>query len=538
MPTSSLNPSAHIDTFCRNRLPAEEDWPELLFDSPELRYPAQLNAGSELLDTTIARYGPARPALRAPAPHPVAWTYGELRDRAAAVAAALTRELGVVPGNRVILHGPNTPWLAAAWLGVLKAGAVAVTTTAMLRPGELATVGGLTRPTVALCDHRFAAALASAGIAGMPIVPFGGDGADDLAVRATRQDPFDDVPTSADDVALLACTSGTTGEPKVTMHFHRDLLAIADTFAHHVVALRPDDLVTGTPPFAFTFGLGGLLVFPLRAGAAALLLERATPEELAAHVAENRATALFTAPTAYRALAGDGRPERLASLRRCVSAGEPLPASVWHGFHAATGIRVIDGIGSTEMLHVFVSAADDDIRPGATGRAVPGYRVDVVDDLGRSAPDGVAGHLVVRGPTGCRYLDGRRQREYVVNGWNRTGDIYVRDADGRYWFQARSDDLIITAGYNVAGPEVEQALLQHPSVADCAVVGTPDAERGHVVTAHVVLRQGETATAAELQAFAKGVIAPYKYPRRIHFVDALPRSSTGKLQRSALREAV
>ncbi|GAB2648261.1 AMP-binding protein [Saccharopolyspora gloriosae] len=538
VPTSSLNPSAHIDTFCRDRLPAEEDWPELLFELPELDYPARLNAGSELLDTAIARYGPDRPALRAPAPNPVAWTYGELRDRAAAVAAALTRELGVVPGNRVILHGPNTPWLAAAWLGVLKAGAVAVTTTAMLRSGELATVGGLTRPAVALCDHRFVAELASAGIAGMPIVPFGGAGADDLAVRAARQDPFDDVATSADDVALLACTSGTTGEPKVTMHFHRDVLAIADTFAHHVVALRPDDLVTGTPPFAFTFGLGGLLVFPLRAGAAALLLERATPQELAAHVAENRATVLFTAPTAYRALAGDGRPERLASLRRCVSAGEPLPASVWRDFRAATGIRVIDGIGSTEMLHVFVSAADDDIRPGATGRAVPGYRVDVVDDLGRSAPDGVPGHLVVRGPTGCRYLDGRRQREYVVHGWNRTGDIYVRDADGLFWFQARSDDMIITAGYNVAGPEVEQALLQHPSVADCAVVGTPDAERGHVVTAHVVLRPGETATAAELQAFAKGVIAPYKYPRRIHFADALPRNSTGKLQRSALREAV
>ncbi|MFR9727757.1 AMP-binding protein [Saccharopolyspora sp. MS10] len=536
LPTSPLHPSAHLDSFCRDRLPADEEWPELLFDLPELRYPAQLNAASELLDTTIARYGPDRPALRAPEPDPVTWTYGELRDRATAVAAALVRELGVVPGNRVVLHGPNTLWLVAAWLGVLKAGAVAVTTAAMLRPGELATVGRLTRPTVALCDHRFASALASAGIAGLPIVPFGGEGADDLVVLAARQDPFDDVPTSADDVALLACTSGTTGEPKVTMHFHRDLLAIADTFARHVVALRPDDLVTGTPPLAFTFGLGGLLVFPLRAGAAALLLERATPGELASHVAGNRATVLFTAPTAYRALARDGRPEQLASLRRCVSAGEPLPAAVWHEFRAATGVRIIDGIGSTEMLHVFISASDEDIRPGATGRPVPGYRADVVDDSGRSVPDGVAGHLVVRGPTGCRYLDGRRQREYVVNGWNRTGDVYVRDADGRYWFQARADDMIITAGYNVAGPEVEQVLLSHPAVADCAVVGTPDAERGHVVTAYVILQQQATATADELQALVKNAIAPYKYPRRVHFVDALPRTSTGKVRRSALRE--
>jgi 2-aminobenzoate-CoA ligase len=532
-----LSSSAHVDSFCRDRLPPPGQCPEFRFDLPDLAYPERLNCAAELLDATIARLGPGRPCLRAPGA--ATWSYGDLLRRANQAARVLTEDFGLLPGNRVLLRGPNNPWLVAAWLAVLKAGGVAVTTMPLLRPAEVAAITGLTEPALAVCDHRFAGDL-SAGAPALTAVCYGGAGPADLAARCeSKSGEFTAVATAADDVALLAPTSGTTGQPKVTMHFHRDVLAIADTFGARTIRPEPDDVFTGTPPVGFTFGLGGLVVFPLRAGASSLLIERAAPRELADLIAEHGVTVLSTAPTAYRAMLAAGKAASLKGLRRCVSAGEHLPLPVWQDFHRATGIKIIDGIGSTEMLHVFISAADDDIRPGATGRPVPGYRAAVLDENGEQVPDGVAGRLAVTGPTGCRYLSDRRQQDYVQGGWNLTGDTYLRDADGYYWYQARSDDMIISSGYNIAPPEVEQALAAHPDVAEVAVVAAPDAERGHVVQAFVVLRDGAAggpAKVAELQAYAKGSIAPYKYPRKIEFVPALPKTSTGKIQRFRLRQ--
>ncbi|WP_435886658.1 AMP-binding protein [Streptomyces erythrochromogenes] len=542
-----LSPSAHADSFCRDRLPPFALWPELHFDLPELDYPDRLNCAGRLLDEAVEQHGPDRPCLLTPTER---WTYGELQHRANQVAQVLTEDFGLRPGNRVLLRGPNNPWLVAAWFGVLKAGGVAVTTMPMLRAGELAELADISRPSVAVCDHRHTDALealrrptavpALPALPALPVITYGGSGPADLtALCAAKDGRFDTVATAADDVALIAFTSGTTGRPKATLHFHRDVLANADTFSRHVLRPRPDDVFTGTPPLAFTFGLGGLVVFPLSVGAATLLVEQSTPLQLADLVADHGATVLFTAPTAYRAIMEAGATDRLSGLRRCVSAGEPLPAAVWQEFHDATGLRIIDGIGATEMLHVFISAADEDIRPGATGRPVPGYRAAVVDEHGAPVPDGQPGLLAVTGPTGCRYLADPRQTSYVRNGWNITGDTYVRDADGYFWYVARSDDMIVSSGYNIAGPEVEKALLGHPHVEECAVVGAPDERRGMLVKAYVVLAAGvapDAATVRELQAHVKASIAPYKYPRAVEFVTGLPRTGTGKLRRGALRE--
>ena len=532
-----LSPSAHVDTFCRDSLPPPEQWPEFLFTLPELGYPARLNCAEALLDATIAERGPDRRCLVWPGGE---WSYGQLRERADGIARVLVDELGLVAGERVLIRGPNAPWLLACWFGVVKAGGVAVTTMPMLRAGELRTIAAIARPRLALCDARFADDLAAAEIPGLRTVLYGGATDDDLTARAAaHREPFPAVQTAADDVVLLAFTSGTTGQPKATMHFHRDVLAVADTFSAHVLKPTADDLFVGTPPLAFTFGLGALLIFPLRAGAASLLLERATPELLADAIAEHGATVLSTAPTAYRAMVAAGRAPALRSLRRCVSAGETLPRAVWDRFHEATGLRIIDGIGSTELLHIFIGSADDEIRPGSTGRPVPGYEAAVLDPAGRPVPDGVAGRLAVRGPTGCRYLADPRQQAYVQGGWNVTGDTYRRDEDGYFWYLARSDDMIVSAGYNIAGPEVENALLRHVDVVECGVVGMPDVARGEVVAAYVVLRAGvagDAATAAALQEFCKREIAPYKYPRVVEFVAELPHTPTGKLQRFKLRE--
>jgi len=542
-----LTPSAHTDSFCRDRLPPGDQWPRLVFDLPELHYPDRVNAATVLLDDTAARLGADRPCLRS---LQETWTYGDVLARANRIAHVLTAELGVVPGNRVLLRGTNTPWLAACWLGVLKAGAVAVTTMPMLRRGELDKITDRAQPSVALCDERLLDELPP----GLPVVAYGtasnATGPDDtepddtgragLAERCARHPAtFADVPTAADDVALLAFTSGTTGTPKATMHFHRDLLAIADTFSRHVVRPEAGDLFCGTPPLAFTFGLGGMLVFPLHAGASVLLLERATPKELASVVAEQAVTVLFTAPTAYRAILGSGDGPLLAGVRRAVSAGEALPAAVAERYREVVGSPLIDGIGSTEMLHVFISAAGDDARPGRTGKVVPGFRAAVLDVDGHPVQDGAPGLLAVQGPTGCRYLGDPRQTDYVRNGWNITGDTYVREPDGYFRFVARSDDMIVSSGYNIAAPEVEEVLLTHPDVEECAVVGTPDPDRGAVVTAFVVLRPGVAPgpdVVHALQDHAKAVAAPYKYPRRVRFLDALPRNASGKLQRYLLRE--
>lgn len=527
-------PSAHVDTFCRDNLPPPDLWPELRFDLPELQYPERLNCAGALLDDVVARLGPDRPCLRSP---DATWTYGELLARSNRLAHYLTDDVGLLPGQRVLLRGPNNPELVACWFAVLKAGGVVVTTVPLLRSAELIPLVGITQATHALCDARFLADLAEVG--GLTTLTYGGP--DDVFARsAGKPATYDNVDTAADDVAMLAPTSGTTGVPKATMHFHRDLLAIADTFGKYTVQGGPDDVFTGTPPLAFTFGLGGLLVFPLRVGASVLLLERATPVELAEAIERFGATVVSTAPTAYRAILRAGRENCLRTIRRGISAGEHLPKHVWEDVHARTGIRLIDGIGSTEMLHVFIACADDDIRPGSTGRAVPGYHAKIVDADGNDVPDGTAGRLAVVGPTGCRYLADARQATYVQRGWNLTGDTYVRDEDGYFWYQARNDDMIVSSGYNIAAPEVERALEQHPDVVECAVVGRPDAERGMVVHAAVVLGDGvagDAAKIAELQEFTKRTIAPYKYPRSIEFVSALPRTVTGKVQRYRLREA-
>jgi 2-aminobenzoate-CoA ligase len=532
-----LSPSAHVDTFCRDRLPPQDQWPEFLYDLPQLRYPERLNCAAELLDVTAAREGDDRPCLRSPAE---TWSYGETVRRTNQLAQVLTEDFGLQPGNRVLLRGPNGPWLAAAWLAVIKAGGVVVTTMALLRPREIATIVGLAEPSLAICDHRFAEDLA-AGAPELTTIRYGDpDDPEGLAARCAAKDgAFAPVLTAADDVAMLASTSGTTGQPKVAMHFHRDVLATCDTFSRYLIKPHQDDVFTGTPPLGFTYGLGGLLLYPLRAGASTLLIERATPAELADAIAAHGVTVLSTAPTAYRAMLAAGKASSLKNLRRCISAGEHLPRSVWEDFHEATGIAIIDGIGSTEMLHIFICSADEEIRPGSTGRAVPGYQATVLDADGAEVPDGQPGRLAVKGPTGCRYLSDPRQRNYVQHGWNITGDTYTRDADGYYWYQARSDDMIISSGYNIAGPEVEEALLGHPDVLEVAVIGAPDADRGMIVQAYVVLRDPAAADedkAAELQEFAKQSIAPYKYPRVVEFVPELPKTVSGKTQRYRLRQ--
>ncbi|MFF3981352.1 AMP-binding protein [Streptomyces sp. NPDC001828] len=534
-----LKTSAHADTFPRDHLPPTDQWPRLVLGPPGPHYPDRLNCGAELLDATIERFGEDRPVFRTGEGE--VWTYRELRDRVDRIAHVLTGELGVVPGNRVLLRGPTTPWLAACWLAVMKAGAVAVTVLAQQRAHELGVMCSIARISHALCDARVLDDLERAGAPGLAITAYGGDGPGDLLNLVERAPAarFAAVDTSADDVALIAFTSGTTGRPKGCMHFHRDVLAIADTFAAQVLGSTPDDLFAGSPPLGFTFGLGGLVVFPLRAGASALLLEQAGPRELLPALAEHRVSVLFTAPTAYRTMLDELDAYDLSALRRCVSAGENLTEATWRAWEERTGLRIINGIGATELLHIFISAADEDIRPGTTGRPVPGWQARVVDAQGQPVPDGEPGLLAVRGPVGCRYLADERQRVYVRDGWNITGDTYVRDGDGWFRYVARADDMIISAGFNIAGPEVEDALLRHPLVTEAAVVGRPDERRGQVAVAYCVLRPDaarDEDTRTLLRDFVKRELVPYKCPREIVFLDALPRTPTGKLQRFRLRE--
>jgi 2-aminobenzoate-CoA ligase len=536
-------PSAHTDTFARDNLPARELWPIMDFSVlPALAYPPRLNCAQELLDRRVAAGDGDRTAILFPGGR---WSFRELLETSNRIAHVLVRDLGVVPGNRVLLRGPNSAMSAACWFAVLKAGGICVATMPLLRARELAVLCDRARIALALTDARMTGELQAAARATGAlerIVTYGSpDDPDSLDARMQgRPAGFRNIATAADDVAIIAFTSGTTGVPKGTVHFHRDILAICDCFPPHVLRATRDDVFCGSPPLAFTFGLGGLLLFPLRIGATALLLEEATPPRLVEAIARHRATVCFTAPTAYRAMAAQAGVRETASLRLCVSAGETLPRPTFELWQQTTGLRIIDGIGATEMLHIFISESGDAIRPGSTGRAVPGYFARVVDDDGVELPAGAIGRLAVRGPTGCRYLaDEERQRQYVRDGWNYTGDAYVRDSDGWFWYQARTDDMIISSGYNIAGPEVENVLLEHPAVQECGVVGLPDEERGHVVTAFVVLRPGvaaSAATAKALQDHVKQAIAPYKYPRRVEFVEKLPRTQTGKLQRFRLRE--
>jgi 2-aminobenzoate-CoA ligase len=529
--------SAHVDTFTRENLPPKATWPEFFFNLPELQYPPLLNCAAELLDRHVQAGAGAHRCLLTDTE---TWTYADLLKRSNQIAHILVDEAGLLPGNRVLLRGPNNPWLVASWFGVIKAGCVAVTTMPLLRAGELHTMAEIAEPNLAICDHRFTEELEGAGIPSLKTLLYGGTTQDDITRLAdAKPAEFENAATAADDVCMLAFTSGTTGKPKATMHFHRDVLAIADTFSRHLLRPTPNDLFAASPPLAFTFGLGQSVVFPLRARAAVYLLEQPSPPRLLEAVERHGITVLATAPTAYRAMVPNLGAANLKSLRACVSAGETLPKATWDAVHEACGIRIIDGIGSTELLHIFISETGNEIRPGSTGRAVPGYVAEVQDADGRPVPDGELGRLAVKGPTGCRYLRGDRQSTYVQGGWNITGDVYVRDDDGYFHYQARADDMIVSAGYKIAGPEVEEALLRHPAVAEVAVIGTPDQERGMLVRAVVVLQSGAELgpdPTKTLQDFVKSQIAPYKYPRAIEFVDALPRTATGKLQRFRLRE--
>ena len=536
--------SGHVDTFCADHLPPLELQPERLWGGiPELDYPARVNCSVELLGAMVASGHADHPAIRWPAGM---WTYRELDETTNRIAHVLVQDLKIVPGNRVLLRGANTPMLAACWFGVLKAGGVVVCTMALLRERELKYIAEKSQVALALSDARVAADCETA--LECPVVRFDcdviPDGPRDVTLNQLMRDKpadFTACDTAAEDIALIAFTSGTTGQGKGTMHTHRDVLAITDCFPRYVLRPSADDLFCGSPPLAFTYALGGLLLFPMRFGACTLLLEQATPPHLLDAIEQYKPTVCFTAPTAYRAMLGMMEGRDVSSLRKCVSAGETLPLSVFQAWKAATGISIIDGIGATEMLHIFISSSGDDIRPGATGRAVPGYEARIVDDAGNSLPDGQIGRLAVRGPTGCRYLDNEeRQREYVHSGWNLTGDSYLRDADGYFWYQARTDDIIISSGYNIAGPEVESVLLEHNAVLECAVIGVPDEERGQLVKAYIVLQPGVqegNTLVRELQDFVKARIAPYKYPRAVEFVEQLPRTTTGKLQRFRLREA-
>jgi 2-aminobenzoate-CoA ligase len=536
--------TAHFDTFARDNLPPRALWPEFSFDLPELRYPTRLNCATELLDRAIERGLHDRPVFYAPNER---WTYGQLLERANRIARVLRDDFRLVPGNRVLLRAANNPMLVACWFAVLKAGGIAVTTMPLLRARELAVILEKAQIGLALCDQRLGDELEQAR-ARVPVCErvcyFDGSGqpgaAAGLEQRMRRAAPeFANVETAADDVALIAFTSGTTGKPKGTMHFHRDVMAICDCFPRSTLRPAATDVFIGSPPIGFTFGLGGLVTFPMRFGASAVLLETAPPDVLLQAIEEFRTSICFTSPTAYRMMLAKTDACDLSSLNKCVSAGEPLPLPTFEAWHRRTGLRIIDGIGATEMLHIFISAAGEAIRPGATGRPIPGYQAMVVDDAMRQLAPGEVGRLAVRGPTGCRYLADERQSEYVRNGWNLTGDAYRVDEDGYFWFQARTDDMIISAGYNIAGPEVEDALLEHEAVAECAVVGAPDPVRGQIVQAFVVPRPGIVGTdplRKELQDFVKQRIAAYKYPREVEFLDALPRTETGKVQRYRLRQ--
>jgi 2-aminobenzoate-CoA ligase len=537
-----LGPTAHVDSFARDNLPPFQQWPELRLEGFD--YPEYLNCAVELTDRLVEKGFGDRTALIGNGRRR---TYKELADWTNRLARALVENYGVKPGHRVLIRAANNPALVACWLAATKAGAVVVNTMPMLRAGELGKIVDKAEIALALCDTRLmdemvACAKTSAFL--KQVVGFDGTANHDAELdRAALDKPvtFEAVRTGRDDVALLGFTSGTTGVPKATMHFHRDILIIADGYAREVLQVTPDDVFVGSPPLAFTFGLGGLAVFPLRFGATATLLETATPPNMIRIIEQYRATISFTAPTAYRAMMkAMEEGADLSSLRIAVSAGETLPAPVYEEWTQKTGKPILDGIGATEMLHIFISNRLDDRHPGSTGRPVTGYEARIVDADMQEVPCGTVGRLAVRGPTGCRYLADDRQKDYVRDGWNLTGDSFVQDEEGRFHFAARSDDMIVSAGYNIAGPEVEAALLAHADVAECAVIGIDDTERGQIVEAHVVLVDGiarDDETVRRLQEHVKSVIAPYKYPRSVRFADALPKTQTGKIQRFRLREA-
>jgi 2-aminobenzoate-CoA ligase len=531
--------TAHVDTFAQDHLPPRDLWPEFVFARPEFQYPERLNCVSHFLDRWVEEGRGDEPCILSPE---VSYTYRELQQLVNRIANVLVGELGLVTGGRVLLRSANNPMMVATYLAVLKAGGIVVATMPLLRAKELAYPIQKAQVALALCDGKLADEMEKAKAIAphlRRIVYWGTGEPGSLEQLVADASPdFPGVDTASDDICLIAFTSGTTGDPKGTMHFHRDMLAVCDGYARNVLRASPQDRFIGSAPLAFTFGFGGVL-FPMHIGASFVVLEKAGPDDLLGAIERYKATVCFTAPTAYRAMLGKISKHDVSSLRKCVSAGETLPKATFDAWVKATGIKLMDGIGSTEMLHIFISATEDEIRPGSTGKPVPGYEAKIVDDEGHDLPVDTMGRLAVRGPTGCRYLADERQRKYVQRGWNVTGDTYVMDSDGYFWYQSRSDDMIVSAGYNIAGPDVEAALLSHPAVAECGVVGAPDEARGMIVKAYVILASGVSADAAlttDLQDHVKREIAPYKYPRSIEYVTQLPKTETGKLKRFALRQ--
>ncbi len=540
--------TSHIDTFAADNLPPLDQWPDFDYGAlPILQgYPSRINAGIELLDRMCETGHADRPVLHY---GPVTWSYAQLRDVSDRIARVLVEDQGLVPGNRVLLRAANNPMLVACWYAVLRAGGICVTTMQLLRVRELLHIIEKAEIRHALCQLSLAEAMEESRIQQPELAhalyfsPLGADDNPDatldraIADKTASLTPCD---TAANDTALIAFTSGTTGVPKATMHFHRDILAMCDCFPRSFDMAAPDDIFVGTPPLAFTFGLGGLTCFPMRFGASTRYFPEAVgPEDMLKAIERYRITSIYTAPTMYRHLAELAGGYDISSLAKCVSAGETLPRATWEAFHECTGIPIVDGLGSTEMIHIFVSASREEMRPGYTGKAIPGYRARIVDEDGQELPPGTSGFLAVQGPTGCRYLSDPRQSDYVRDGWNYPGDIYEMNEEGYFRYVARADDMIISAGYNISGPEVEGALLLHESVAECAVIAKPDPHRTNIVKAYVVLRggvDGDEALVQHLQDHVKAEIAPYKYPREIEFRRDLPKTETGKLQRFRLRE--
>ncbi len=537
--------SGYIDTFTRDRMPPREQLPQFTFNRPELTYPERLNAASALLDGWRDRGWDDRPCMYC---GDAVWSYGRFRDTVDRIARVMVEDFGIVPGNRVMVRGTNTPMLAACWLAVLKAGAVVVPTMPLLRAMELESILERAAVNLALCDVRYVGEMAAACETmpnRPPVMTFNGDLCSDLEERIAHKEPgFTAVDTADDDIALIAFTSGTTGKPKATAHFHRDLLAVADLSPQSILHTTADDVFCGTPSLAFAYGQGGMLLFPLRIGASVVLLDRSTPERLLEAASRHKATVMFTVPTVYRAMtarleADPAQAEGLRALRACVSAGEPLPATTLEGWRALTGIEILDSFGTTEMLNAVLHSQPGSVKPGATGKVVPGYEACVVDDTLTPLPPGQVGRLAVRGPTGCIYLDDPRQEGYVQRGWNLTGDAFHMDEDGYFWYHARTDDLIVSAGYKISGLEVEDVLLRHDAVEECAVIASPDPLRGSIPKAFIVPRDGVRPSedlAESLQCYVKDRIAPYKYPRAVEFLDQLPRTETGKIQRYKLRQ--
>jgi 2-aminobenzoate-CoA ligase len=536
-----LDASAHIDDFARKNLPPSELWPVIDQQAlAALGYPTTLNAAAELLDGAVARGLGPRPCIRFGAE---TWTYADLLERANRIAHVLVNDMGLVPGNRVLLRSANNPMLAACWFAVVKAGGIAVTTMPLLRSRELTRICEKAKVQFALCDERLASELEDARptCTSLGEIRYFNSERPNSLEQAMRGHPADfaSVPTSHDDVVLIAFTSGTTGPAKATMHFHRDVLAICDGFPKEVLKSTPDDVYTCSAPLGFTYGLGSLLLFPMRRGSSTVFIEQSTPDTILQAIQDHGVTTLLTGPTMYRALCRNAERYNLESLTTCCSAGEHLPVAVFEEWQRLTGIRILDFMGSTELLHAFIGTPREDIRPGATGAALEGYTVCVLDENMQPAAPGAIGRLAVRGPIGCRYLDDvERQKAYVVDGWNLTGDAFSADDDGFFWYHARIDDMIVSSGYNISGAEIEEVLLEHPAIAECAVVGVPDAARGQIAKAFVVLKNATNNTpefSKLLQDHVKAAIAPYKYPRAVEFIDALPKTESGKTQRSSLK---